>query len=257
MNFCGAENRKAKDLERDASGQHPSTMLMLRLRIPAQTMLACLWLAAGVFAQGPSAGNSKLAVADTPLPPATPQQPYRFQLVANGGIPPMKWEHVDGELPAGVRLSLDGTINGTPTSLGEFHFTVSVTDTSRPPQAATRQFVLKVLAPLLLEWKNYPRVQGNQILGSVMVTNGTEDVFDFTLIVVAVNEIGKAFALGYQRFPLRPGTLEFEIPFGQGQNLPQGKYVVHADGVGEVDAKGSIYHRRLQSKEAFTIAVGP
>jgi Putative Ig domain len=232
-------------------------MLKPRSRIRCLTLLSCLSLVAAASAQGPATGNSKLAIADTPVPPATPQQPYRFQLVAKGGIPPMKWEHVQGELPPGIRFSPDGVISGTPTSLGEFHFTVEVTDTSRPAQTATRDFVLKILAPLLLEWKNYPKVQGNQILGSVMVTNGTENIFDFTLIVVAVNEIGKAFALGYQRFPLRPGTLEFEIQFGQGQNLPQGKYVVHADGVGEVDATGSIYHRRLQSKEAFTIAVGP
>jgi hypothetical protein len=257
MNSCAAENRKGKDLERDASGQHPSTMLMPPSRLRCLTLFTFLWLATAAFAQGPAAGNSKLTIAETPLPPANPQQPYRFQLVTKGGIPPMQWEHVQGELPPGIKLSPDGVISGTPAALGEFHFTVSVTDTSRPPQTAIREFVFKIVAPLLLEWKNYPRVQGNQILGSVMVTNGTEAIFDFTLIVVAVNEIGKAFALGYQRFPLRPATLEFEIPFGQGQNLPQGKYVVHADGVGEVDATGAIYHRRLQSKEAFTITVGP
>jgi hypothetical protein len=219
--------------------------------------LACLLLAVSSFAQGPAAGNSKLTIDESALPPATPQRPYHFQVVVHGGIPPMKWELLRGDLPAGMRFGDDGVISGTATSPGEWHFTVGVADTSKPPQGATRELVLKVLEPLLLEWKTYPRVTGNQILGSVEVSNGTEDTFDFTLIVVAVNEVGKAFALGYQRFALRPGTSQFEIPFGQLQNLPQGRYAVHVDGVGEVETKHFIYHRRLQSKDPLTIVVGP
>jgi hypothetical protein len=223
------------------------------------TGLTLVWLslASAAFAQGPATGNSKLAIDDSPLPPATPQQPYKFQFVVKGGIPPMKWEFLQGDLPPGLRLGPDGVLNGTPTALGEWHFAVGVTDTSKPPQAATRDVVFKILEPLSLEWKNYPQVTANQILGSVKISNGTEDTFDFTLIVVAVNQVGKAFALGYQRFALRPGTLAFEVPFGQLQNLPQDKYLVHVDGVGEIEAKRAIYHRRLQTKDALTIAVGP
>jgi hypothetical protein len=220
-------------------------------------LLVVLWLASNAFAQSAATGNSKLAIDESPLPPATPQHAFRFQVTAKGGIPPMKWELLRGELPAEMRFSADGALSGTPGSPGEWHFTVGVTDTSRPAQTATRDIVLRVLAPLLLEWKAYPQVQGNQIMGSVMVSNGTEDTFDFTLIVVAVNEIGKAFALGYQRFALRPGTFSFEIPFGQGQNLPQARYEVHVDGVGEVEAKGYIYRRRLQTKGALSVLVGP
>jgi hypothetical protein len=216
-----------------------------------------LWLTTAGFAQSAATGNSKLTIDPPNLPPATPQHAYRYQLTAKGGIPPMRWELLQGELPPGLRFSDDGVISGTPVSTGEWRFMVGVADTSRPPQAATREIVFKVLEPLMLEWKTYPKLAGNQILGSVAVSNGTDDTFDFTLFVVAVNEIGKAFALGYQRFPLRPGTSQFEIPFGQSQNLPQGNYFVHVDAVGEVEAKQYIYRRRLQTKESFTVAVGP
>ena len=223
----------------------------------AWSTLFLFLLMGSAFGQGPAAGNSKLTIDESPLPAATPQHAYHFQLSAKGGIPPMTWQLLQGDLPAGMRLSPDGLISGSPESLGEWHFQVGVTDTSKPTQTATRDIVLKIVEALSLEWKTLPHVVGNQILGSVIVSNGTEDPFDFTLIVVGVNEIGKAFALGYQAFPLKSGTFQFEIPFGQVQNLPQGKYVVHVDGVGEVEAKHYIFHRRLQTKDPLTITVGP
>jgi hypothetical protein len=228
-----------------------------RTRFRLSLVLACLALVSAASAQGPAAGNSKLTIDDSPLPPATPQHQYEFRFTTKGGIPPMKWEILQGELPGGMHFSPEGALTGAPGSVGEWQFEVGVTDTSKPPQTATRNVVLKVVEPLSMEWKNYPQVTGNQILGSVQVSNGTEDTFDFTLIVVAVNQTGKAFALGYQRFALKPRTSSFEIPFGQIQNLPPDQYTVHVDGVGEVEAKHSIYRRRLQTKSPLTIAVGP
>jgi hypothetical protein len=220
-------------------------------------LLAMLTLAGAALAQGPASGNSKLEIVDSPLPPATPGHAYHFQFIAHGGVPPMKWELLEGNLPTGMRLNDEGALAGTPESIGEWHFQIGVTDTSKPVQTATRNIVLKIVEPLSLEWKTPPHVSGNQILGSVVVSNGTEDTFDFTLIVMSVNEIGKAFALGYQKFALKPGTTLFEIPFGQLQNLPQGKYVVHVDGVGEVEARQAIYRRRLQTRDPLPITVGP
>jgi hypothetical protein len=228
-------------------------------QIRRASVLAWVLLAASAFGQSTpgSASNSKVSIESASLPPATPQQEYHFQLVGSGGIPPLKWQVVQGDLPTGMKLNPNGLISGTPGTPGDFHFVVSVSDESQPALTANREFTLKVVQALLLEWKNYPRLSGNQILGSAAVSNGTTDTFDFTFFVVAVNEIGKAFALGYQRFALKPGTSSFEIAFGQQQNLPQGAYTVHVDGVGELDEKGLIYHRRLQTKEPLSIAVGP
>ena len=84
------------------------------------------------------------------------------------------------------------------------------------------------MEPLMLQWKDYAAVNGDRIGGRLEVSNSTGDDFDFTVVVLAVNEIGKAFAIGYQHFPLKSGAESLEIPFGE--TLPQGKYVVHDRG---------------------------
>jgi len=167
----------------------------------------------------------------------------------------MKWEVVDGDVPAGLRLSPDGILTGTPIAAGLFHFTVQVTDSSRPPVTAKRAVELRVVPPLLLEWKNYAKVSANRIDGAVLVSNGTDDDFDFTIVVLAVAEDGRATAIGYQHFPLGPGVTSFEIPFGD--TLPRGAYVVHVDAIAEVPPKDAIYRARLQTKEKLQVAVGP
>jgi hypothetical protein len=154
-----------------------------------------------------------------------------------------------------MKLSDDGVLSGTPSSVGDFRFTVSVTDTSQPAVTARREVVLHVVPPLLLEWKRPAKVSGNRIDGSVQVSNGTEDDFDLTFIVLAVAENGRAVAIGYQRFPLKTGTTDFELPFGD--TLPKGGYVVHVDVVGEVAPKDAIYRARLQTKDRLAVVVGP
>lgn len=49
-------------------------------------------------------------------------------LSANGGVAPYTWMVVVGSLPAGLALSSDGIISGTPTQNGFFPFSVQVFD---------------------------------------------------------------------------------------------------------------------------------
>ncbi len=216
----------------------------------------CLGTALNGFGQTPAAPDpAKLAIDTASLPLAAPGREYRFALHTTGGIPPMRWELLQGQLPDGITLSPDGVLLGTPKAPGSARFTVGVTDASRPPQSAIRELTFQVNQPLTLEWRSYAQVNGKNIAGSVAVSNGTEADFDFTLIAVGVDETGKAFTLGYQHFPLKRGMTSFEIPFGQ--PVPRGKYVVHVDAVGEVPAKKEIYRSRLQTKESLAVTVGP
>ena len=64
------------------------------------------------------------------------------------------------------------------------------------------------------------------------VSNSTERDFDLTVVIVAVDESGRATALGYQHFPLKKDTAELEIPFGE--NLARGSYQINVDAVGEL-----------------------
>ena len=189
------------------------------------------------------------------LPNGAPHHEYQYLFKAHGGIPPYKYSISEGSLPAGMKLSPDGLLSGAPPATGQFRFTVAVSDLSNPPQKTARSFLLKVVRPLLMQWKRYAQVTGSRIDGSVIVSNSTEDEFDLTFVVLAVDENGRATAIGYQRFPLKSGVDSLEIPFGE--TLARGSYEVHVDAVAEVPEKDQIYRVRLQSKERLAIIVGP
>ena len=226
----------------------------------------CFLFAVSGLGLSQTRGESRRPAASTPeggqlimetssLPSGYTRGTYTFTLRAHGGIPRLHWKVEDGELPPGLKLEDDGRLHGAPEKPGEYRFTVSVTDDAKPQQAVEREFVLNVLRALVLEWKAPPHVAGSRIEGSVQVSNETPEDFDFTFYVLAVSENGRATAIGYQRFPLKKGTTDFEIPFGE--TLPSGAYVVHADAVGEVAEKNHIYRARLQTPGPLQVAVGP
>lgn len=223
---------------------------------------AVLLLAVGAVAQeqdvpaAPSAEPEQAARQIT-ISEATPgtavlHAAYYFQLTAEGATPPLRWKLVKGELPPSVELdSITGVIAGQPAELGDFTFTVEVRDASQPPLTAQREFTIHVAAALAVTWKTSPMVEGDKISGAVKLSNSTSDDFDFTLIVVAVNEYGKAFALGYQHFTLNRETTGLDIDFAS--NVPAGQYIVHVDAVAEVPQRDAIFRSRLQTPEALVV----
>ncbi len=201
------------------------------------------------------ASGNQLVIETTSLPTTYPRAAYSVKLQQHGGTPPFHWKVAKGELPPGLTLEDDGTLHGSPEKTGEYRFTISVTDSGKPPQAVQREYVLNVVAAMSMMWKTPAHVVGDRIEGSVQVTNTTVDDFDFTFIALAVSENGRATAIGYQHFPLKKGTTDFEIPFGD--TLPHGAYVVHVDGVAEVAEKNQIHRARLQTPGPLQVAVGP
>ncbi len=169
----------------------------------------------------------------------------------------MHWtvERDKGILAPGLKLEDDGLLHGSPEHAGEFHFTISVTDSGQPQRSAEKSFTLRVVSAMGLSWKNLAHVNGSRIEGSVEVSNTTKDDIDLTFIVLAVPGNGRAVAIGYQHFNLRRGTPSQELPFGE--TLPRGEYVIHVDAVGEVPARNVIYRERLQTPSALQVAVGP
>jgi hypothetical protein len=64
-----------------------------------------------------------------PAPPAGwTHTVYSDTLTESGGTSPFTWSVSSGSLPAGISLSADGTLSGTPTATGISSFTVEVTD---------------------------------------------------------------------------------------------------------------------------------
>jgi hypothetical protein len=231
---------------------HPMRSIVHHPSKPKAGLLGAPVLAAlllGIFAGVSTAqeGEAPLAiVTEKALPKAILAARYESKLEATGGVPPRSWEVVAGQLPPGLSLDpVSGTISGTPTALGQFRFAVEVSDSDDPADTRSREFTLTVISALVLEWKSAPGVTPEGIVGSVKLANQTANDLDLTMIVLAVNEIGKAFVLGYQHFTFAAQTTMPEITFGSG--LPRGNYIVHADVIAE--APTAIYRARLQTSE--------
>jgi hypothetical protein len=76
---------------------------------------------------------------------------YEFHIQTGGGLEPLQWKVVQGELPPGIELLPSGTLRGVPASPRRepFQFTVEVSDSSQPPQSFAQRFSLLVsTAPL-------------------------------------------------------------------------------------------------------------
>ena len=195
------------------------------------------------FGQQGAATGPPLKIKTAESPKGYLQRPYRFEIQADGGITPLKWTLTSGALPKGVILASDGLLSGVPTQTGEFSFSATVTDSGIPAQHLTQEFHLLVVTALVVRWSVPPKVNGLRVDGAIKVSNQTGEDFDLTMIVLAVNEHGRATAIGYQHFPLKQNTIDFEIPFGE--NLTFGSYGVNVDVVGEVAATNSIFRARL------------
>ncbi|HYN14959.1 MAG TPA: Ig domain-containing protein [Terriglobales bacterium] len=205
----------------------------------------------GIFAGASPAqevGAPLEIVTERALPRAILTVSYEMKLAATGGVPPRTWEVIAGSLPPGLSLDpFSGTISGTPTALGQYRFAVEVSDSDDPADTRSREFTLTVISALVVEWKNVATVAQDGISGSVKLANQTANDFDLTMIVVAVNEIGKAFVLGYQQFTFPAQTTIREIAFGS--TLPRGSYIVHVDVIAEAPATNAIHRARLQTSE--------
>ena len=208
--------------------------LLLAISVNAQTSLA----------PGP------LAIPVEELPKALLWQHYYFRPPARGGVGPYHWHVFSGQLPSGLKLTDDGELAGAPQETGQFDFILQVTDSDNPPNRLQKKFTLLLEPPLVVEWSRKAAVNGQRIDGSIKVSNNTGRDFDLTVIVLAVNEIGRATAIGYQRFPLKKETRDLEIPFGD--TLSTGNYSVNVDVVAEEPISNRIFRARLVAQQSVT-----
>jgi len=225
------------------------------LRGPSK-ILCSWWLLAATLAcaqQRPPASDS-LSISKRELPKASLWEPYVANLQASGGIEPYHWHAIAGSLPRGFVLNESGALTGVLDDLGQFEFTALVTDNENPPKQSKQQLVLSAETPMTADWLRKAQVNGQRIDGSIKVSNHTGRDFDLTFVVLAVNDIGRATAIGYQHFPLKRDTRDMEIPFGD--TLSPGNYAVNVDVVGEEPVSQRIFRARLLTGNE-SIAQGP
>ncbi len=86
-----------------------------------------------------------LTLAPAVLPQGVNGVPYSPTLLAHDGTAPYSCSITTGALPAGMNLNA-GTcvLSGTPAAVGQNTFTLSLTDSGNPTQAATRSYSLAI-----------------------------------------------------------------------------------------------------------------
>jgi hypothetical protein len=197
-----------------------------------------------------------LVIEPGELPGTYPHGNYLLNFHVRGDyVPSLHWRLTRGTLPPGITLDDNGMLRGEAERAGVFQFEVEVRDGSKPQKGVVKGYTIKVAEGILVEWKVPAHVTGNRIDGSVAVTNSTADDVDLTFDVKAVAENGRATEIGYQRFPLKRGTVAMLLPFGE--TLPYGAYVVYVNVNGEVAKRNAIYTQRMQTPTALQVVVGP
>jgi len=215
----------------------------------ACTLILCatsIWMFSQplAFAQT-SPNNRPFQIVTSNLPPPQIGAEYKAEIRVIGGKPPYQWTILQQALPSG--LTLDNArriIFGTPQSDAQFSVLIQVSDSSEPPLTITKLLVSNPGPLLAIRWTDRPHISLDHMAGAVRVKNGSKDNVDLTVIVVAVNEYGKAFALRYERLALPRGAETPDLKFDL--SLPLGQYTLHADAVGEVAAKNAIYRDRRE-----------
>ena len=92
---------------------------------------------------GGSNQNSFPSIVTTDIPEGMQNDEYDTTLVAANGDGLLTWMLVDGKLPNGVTLAMNGYLQGIPTEAGLFTFTVEVADVDGDRD--TRTFILFVI----------------------------------------------------------------------------------------------------------------
>jgi hypothetical protein len=71
-----------------------------------------------------------------------------FPLSATGGVPPYTWGlGSSSSPPPGLKLSASGLLTGTPTTLGNYNMTVTVSDSALPPAQGSASYKIAIAPP--------------------------------------------------------------------------------------------------------------
>lgn len=248
------KNSSAYNFRMDANQQGSSAVGFPRFKfLRMQFVVALVALAFTTVAFAQQQGSSDQVIVTTKDLAAGLWNHYSFKLEATGGVGPYTWHLLSGKLPRKLEFHDFGMIDGIVDEPGTFELTLEVVDRAGA-RSKPKKLTLTVEPPLTASWSRKAQVDGRRIDGSIKVSNTSGRDFDLTFDVLAVNEIGRATAIGYQHFTLKKNTRDMELPFGD--MLSRGDYVVNIDVVGEELTSTMIFRTRLVTPKE-TVTEGP
>lgn len=124
-----------------------------------------------------ASGPPPLTITTSSLPAGKTNASYATTASVSGGTPPYVWSIASGTLPAGIGLdSANGTISGTPTSVGQFSFDLQATDSSTPLQVATESLSISIVA----SGPQPVQISPGQNVGAIVSSNPAGTTFAFS-----------------------------------------------------------------------------
>jgi len=195
-------------------------------------------------AAGANATVTELAIVTPSLPGGRLNVPYEVQLLAEGGSGEGYQFELEGELAAGLELTFDGTIVGTPSETGEFAITVTVTDSN--DSQTSRDFVLNVTRKRWLAYVSDELTAKQNLLYAVDLANP----------LLPRTELSPGLAAGEQvdTFTFAPdgSRLAFVVNRGEAKGYLRELYIADLSGVDAkpgvlIATQGGVYWPRARS----------
>ncbi len=145
------------------------------------------------------------------LGPAPIGELYIRAILAQGGAAPYSFTLSAGSLPPGLALSSGGVLNGTPTTLGSFNFTIQATDLNGC--SGTRSYTLTITCPLLtLNPETLPQASVGVAYSQTFTSSGGTAPYTFSQTGGTLPTGLTLTAMGVlSGTPTTPGTYNFAV----------------------------------------------
>ena len=161
--------------------------------------------------------NAVLTITTTSLPSGTLQTPYNTFVNAAGATGTFTWSVTAGSLPPGLTFQTTSTstsaeIEGTPTVLGIYKFTVQVTDSSSNSVTQALSITINTPPPLAVATGSLPNgTVGTTYTQALQASSGTPP-YTWSLISGTL-PIGLSLASNgaISGTPIASGTFNFEV----------------------------------------------
>ncbi|WP_449396272.1 putative Ig domain-containing protein [Devosia riboflavina] len=118
------------------------------------------------------------------IPPASAGAPFASTVTVTGAAQPVRYT-LTGDLPAGLAFDpATGTISGTPTGVGTFPITLTVTDANGYAQSATAEIDISATAALTLSASPTSATFGESVEVEATLTSAASEIAGTVVFVV-------------------------------------------------------------------------